>query len=77
MHHASYLYLYLYLYANNNRKNWQDGNKELSETLYKMLLAANAAPSLSAANAAIKGSATIDKALVRRFGGFTRQSGFV
>ncbi|CAN0480727.1 unnamed protein product, partial [Ectocarpus sp. 12 AP-2014] len=41
----------------------QDGNKELSGTLYKMLLAANAAPSLSAANAAIKGSATIDEAL--------------
>ncbi|CAM9488583.1 unnamed protein product [Ectocarpus sp. 4 AP-2014] len=41
----------------------QDGNKELSGTLYKMLLAANAAPSLSAANAAIKGSSTINEAL--------------
>ena len=43
----------------------QDGNKKLSETLYKMLLAGNGAPSLSAANAAIKGCATIDEALVR------------
>ncbi len=43
----------------------QDGNKELSKTLYKMLLAGRRAPSLSAANAAIKGSKTIDEALVR------------
>jgi len=42
----------------------QDGNKDLSETLYKMLVAGERAPSLSAANAAIKGSKTIDEALV-------------
>ncbi|CAM9355466.1 unnamed protein product [Ectocarpus fasciculatus] len=41
----------------------QDGNKELSGTIYKMLVAANGGPSLSAANAAIKGCATIDEAL--------------
>eukprot|EP00752_Nemacystus_decipiens_P018709 g16773.t1 len=40
-----------------------NGNKELSATLYKMLVAGNVAPSLSAANAAIKGCATIDGAL--------------
>lgn len=45
----------------------QDGNKKLSETLYKMCLAGNGAPSLSAANAAIKGCATIDEAQVRAF----------
>lgn len=43
----------------------QDGNKELSETLYNMLLAGNRAPSLSAANAVVKGSKTIEEALVR------------
>ncbi|CAM9719659.1 unnamed protein product [Pylaiella littoralis] len=46
-----------------SRANQQDGNKELSETLYNMLLAGNRAPSLSAANAVVKGSKTIEEAL--------------
>ncbi|CAM9582526.1 unnamed protein product, partial [Laminaria digitata] len=41
----------------------KDGNKALSATLYKMLLAANGTPSLSAANAAIKGCTDIDSAM--------------
>ncbi|CAM9957871.1 unnamed protein product [Scytosiphon promiscuus] len=41
----------------------QDGNKDLSATLYKMLLASEAGPSLSAINAAIKGCTTIEDAM--------------
>lgn len=48
-----------------SRRRPQDGNKALSATLYKMLLAANGTPSLSAANAAIKGCTEIDSAMVR------------
>lgn len=45
----------------------KDGNKDLSKTLYNMLLVGNGAPSLSAANAAIKGCPQIESAMVRPF----------